>query len=118
MVTLPEETLSLVSNYNFFTFVLKDAKTKYFDLGISGEMGDNGYNQTTLTYSTGPGFMEHINNRSTNPFFPWYDSTVLNIHDKEFRQVSINPMGASAHGGEDVAVYATGNSFKHIDYLF
>lgn len=81
-------------------------------------MGDNGYNQTTLTYSTGPGFMEHINNRSTNPFFPWYDSTVLNIHDKEFRQVSINPMGASAHGGEDVAVYATGNSFKHIDYLF
>lgn len=83
--------------------------------GLSGEVGDNGYNQTTLTYSSGPGFMKNINNQSTNPLFPWHDSSTLNIHDKNFRQVSINPLGSAAHGGEDVAVYATG-PMAHLVY--
>jgi len=76
--------------------------------GLSGLVGDNGYNQTTLTYSSGPGFMRNINNQSTDPYFPWHDSSKLDIHDKNFRQAAINPMEAAAHGGEDVAVYAKG----------
>ena len=78
---------------------------------MSGLVGDNGYNQTTLTYSSGPGFMRNINNQSTDPYFPWHDSSKLDIHDKNFRQAAINPMEAAAHGGEDVAVYAKGSHF-------
>lgn len=75
------------------------------------ESGKQAYNYTTLSYSTGPGFWSNVNNQSTDPHHPWLDPSTLNIHDKSYRQSSQIPSDDAYHGGEDVAVYATGIFF-------
>jgi alkaline phosphatase len=79
-------------------------------LGVSG-VGDNGYNYTTLSYSSGPGFWNNVNNQTTDPSKPWLDASTLDIHNKTYRQLSQIPADDAFHGGEDVAVYATGTDF-------
>ena len=74
--------------------------------GLAGK-GDNGYNYTTLTYSSGPGFWKNINMRTRNPSKPWLDATNFDTHSKGYQQLSQIP-GGSFHSGEDVAIYATG----------
>ena len=69
---------------------------------------ENGYNYTTLTYSSGPGFWMNVNNQTKNATKPWLDASTLNIHSKDYRQLSQIPAQDSFHGGEDVAVFATG----------
>lgn len=77
--------------------------------GIAGgNTADNGYNYTTLSYSTGPGFWANINDDTPNITSPWHDPTTLDIHSKDYMQLSHTPAGDASHGGEDVAVYASG----------
>lgn len=71
-------------------------------------MGDNGYNYTTLTYSSGPGFWSNVNNNTNDPHKPWLDASDLDVHGADYRQLSKIPTSFSFHGGEDVTVYATG----------
>ena len=72
-------------------------------------MADNGQNFTTLSYSSGPGFWQNVDNDTQNPHTPWLDPSTLDIHGKDYRQLSYIPLPDANHGGEDVAVYATGN---------
>lgn len=45
---------------------------------------------------------------------PFKDPTTLDIHNKDYRQLSHTPAEDSSHGGEDVAVYAHGQCFHEI----
>jgi hypothetical protein len=49
-----------------------------------------------------------VNNQTTDPSKPWLDASTLDIHNKTYRQLSQIPADDAFHGGEDVAVYATG----------
>lgn len=49
-----------------------------------------------------------MNNQTTDPTKPWLDASTLDIHNKTYRQLSQIPAYDALHGGEDVAVYATG----------
>jgi hypothetical protein len=49
-----------------------------------------------------------VNNQTTDPTKPWLDASTLDIHNKTYRQLSQIPAYDAFHGGEDVAVYATG----------
>lgn len=80
-------------------------------LGVGG-VGDNGYNYTTLSYSSGPGFWKNVNNGTTDPHKPWLDASTLDVHNKTYRQLSQIPAYDAYHGGEDVAVYATGRNLR------
>lgn len=76
---------------------------------------ENKYNFTTLSYSTGPGFWNNLassangtNSSLKEAPLPFKDPTTLDIHNKDYRQLSHTPAEDSSHGGEDVAVYAHG----------
>jgi len=47
--------------------------------GLAG-VGDNGYNYTTLSYASGPGFWNNVNNNTQNASVPWLDASTLDIH--------------------------------------
>ena len=77
--------------------------------GIAGgNKADNDYNYTTLSYSTGPGFWANVNRAALNATSPWLDPSTLNVHSKDYKQLAHTPAGDASHGGEDVAVYASG----------
>ena len=110
-LTNPEETLVVVTADHSHTFNINGYPkrgNKITGLAGSSEPAQNGYNFTTLTYSTGPGFWKNVNNLTQDFSQPWNDPTTLDIHSKEYRQLAHTPTPYSAHGGEDVAVYAEG----------
>ncbi len=76
---------------------------------------DKGYNFTTLTYSSGPGFYMNVNKETKDPSKPWIDATQFDIQSKDYQQLSKIPAKKAFHGGEDVAVYATG-PMAHLFY--
>lgn len=68
---------------------------------------------TTLSYTNGPGFAEHVPADGT-PYTPnpgrVDDMTDVDTTDKDFHQQALVPfnMGSETHAGEDVAIYAGG----------
>ncbi|EFX85107.1 salivary alkaline phosphatase [Daphnia pulex] len=103
-----KDTLILVTADHSHTFNINGYPVRGNKItGVSG-VGDNGYNYTTLSYSSGPGFWNNVNNQTTDPSKPWLDASTLDIHNKTYRQLSQIPADDAFHGGEDVAVYATG----------
>jgi len=108
-MTDEEDTLIIVTADHSHAFNINGYPVRGNPItGLSGQQAQNGYNYTTLSYSTGPGFWQNLNNQSTDPSFPWHDPSTRNISSKNYKQVAQTPMHDARHGGEDVAVYATG----------
>ena len=116
MATLLGEIQSQVTNRTTLNQIYLHTKPSSIFPGIA-YTGSNGYNFTTLSYSTGPGFWTNINNQTNDISRPWMDTETLNIHDKNYRQVAHTPTRIARHGGEDVAVYAQGNRLGTVNPL-
>lgn len=103
-----KDTLIVVTADHSHTFNINGYPVRGNKITGVGGVGDNGYNYTTLSYSSGPGFWKNVNNGTTDPHKPWLDASTLDVHNKTYRQLSQIPAYDAYHGGEDVAVYATG----------
>jgi alkaline phosphatase len=91
-------------------------------LGLVREIGDDGsvepsYKKdrlglpyTTLSYANGPGYQGPTKDqpRTVSPKTGRADLSKMNTSDPDYLQEAGIPMGAETHGGEDVAIYATG----------
>lgn len=102
-------------------------------LGLVREVGDDGTPEpdykrdklglpfTTLSYANGRGYWGASNDqpegpkkcclepRTFNPFLKGrYDLSAVNTTDVDYLQESAIPLGSETHGGEDVAIFATG----------
>lgn len=65
----------------------------------------------TITYANGPGFQTHrINDSSNEPSHlgTWIPVETMNRSAIDYRHLSAFYLGDETHGGEDVAVFATG----------
>lgn len=65
----------------------------------------------TITYANGPGFQTHrINDSSDDPSHlgTWIPVETMNRSAIDYRHLSAFYLGDETHGGEDVAVFATG----------
>uniref|UniRef100_A0A023EU01 Alkaline phosphatase n=1 Tax=Aedes albopictus TaxID=7160 RepID=A0A023EU01_AEDAL len=65
----------------------------------------------TITYANGPGFQTHrINDSSDQPSHlgTWIPVETMNRSAMDYRHLSAFYIGDETHGGEDVAVFATG----------
>lgn len=65
----------------------------------------------TITYANGPGFQSHrINESSDEPSYlsTWIPVETMDRSALEYRHLSAFYLGDETHGGEDVAVFATG----------
>ncbi|KFB49884.1 AGAP010596-PA-like protein [Anopheles sinensis] len=66
----------------------------------------------TITYANGPGFLQHRWNdtmlEGTADWATWVKVDQLNRSEITYRHLSAFPLGDETHGGEDVAVFASG----------
>jgi alkaline phosphatase len=105
-----DETLIVVTADHSHTFTMGGYPIRGNNiLGLVREVDDNGMLEekpakdlkglprTTLTYANGPG---------TKPTRP--DLSEVDTADPDYKQEAIVPLDAETHGGEDVAIYATG----------
>lgn len=61
----------------------------------------------TITYANGPGFHDHLNNGSDSVL--WLDpGQMQSRQDNRYRHFAPIYENSETHGGEDIAVYATG----------
>ncbi len=80
----------------------------------SAALAEDGLPYTTLGYANGPGFKDYGDN--TNPDRTYNDPVASGRHDLDlvntqasgFHQEALVPLVAETHGGEDVALHATG----------
>ncbi|XP_071521133.1 alkaline phosphatase-like [Panulirus ornatus] len=101
-----EETLVLVTADHSHVLTINGYPDRGNDiLGITGkESNVDGLNYTTLMFTTGPGF----NYSTENMTVTRHDVTLMDTRDLEYKSVAAVPMTSETHGGEDVAVWATG----------
>ena len=106
-----EETLIIITADHSHTLTMSGYPIRGNNImGLVHEVDDNGLAEdkpkgdknalpyTTLGYANGPG----AKNESRKPL------TEQQVTDPDYKQESEVPMGAETHGGEDVAIYATG----------
>uniref|UniRef100_A0A182ITT7 Alkaline phosphatase n=1 Tax=Anopheles atroparvus TaxID=41427 RepID=A0A182ITT7_ANOAO len=66
----------------------------------------------TITYANGPGFLQHRWNdtllEGAADWATWVKVDQLNRSEVTYRHLSAFPLGDETHGGEDVAVFASG----------
>jgi len=68
--------------------------------GLSGYVGKDGMEYTTLSYATGPGGNRYGDGRR--------DPEDFDFKDYEQRYNALVPLSSAAHSGEDVGIYARG----------
>ncbi|XP_030842571.1 alkaline phosphatase [Strongylocentrotus purpuratus] len=75
-------------------------------LGLAGYFGSDDLPFTTLGYLNGPGAEEVRQSYSDTGMRP--NLTEIDTEDKDYLQQAIVPLSSESHGGDDVAIYATG----------
>ena len=78
------------------------------------DLGDDGLPFTTLMYTNGPGF--NFTTNATGSVVRW-DLTNVNTSSYDFMQAAPVYRDSETHGGEDVGIYAIGET-KIIVLLF
>lgn len=71
-----------------------------------------------LTYATGPGFFRHRSEEKNETWIPVKSFSDEQRKDPQYMHLAAVPMKDSAHGGEDVAVFATGKGSNLIQGVF
>jgi len=100
------ETLIVVTadhSHTFFVAGYADRGNPILGLSVEGgelALADDGMPYTTLGYGNGPGGLAPGATRA--------DLTNVDTTDVDFLQQALVPMSSETHGGEDVAVFATG----------
>ncbi|XP_054768597.2 alkaline phosphatase-like [Lytechinus pictus] len=75
-------------------------------LGLSGSSGEDDLPYTTLAYLNGPG-ARAVRDSYVN-FAMRTNLTVIDTEEPDYLQEAIVPLRSETHGGDDVAIYATG----------
>ncbi|XP_071945549.1 alkaline phosphatase-like [Antedon mediterranea] len=73
---------------------------------VNNDTGSDGLPYTTLAYANGPGgnqVFESYNKTGQRP-----DNRGVDTEDKDYKQDALVPKSSETHGGEDVAIYASG----------
>ena len=70
----------------------------------------------TISYANGPGYHNHYVANGNGGAPPWKDPRDLDFEDADFTHPSMmpGPDVSESHGGEDVAVYATGTVYENL----
>ncbi|XP_058835960.1 membrane-bound alkaline phosphatase-like [Topomyia yanbarensis] len=104
--TSVEDTLIVVSADHSHTMTFNGYQKRGSDiLGIADISDEDGLPYTTLSYANGGGYYDTYTeqNRAIR-----VDISDWNLTDYNARYLATVPMGLETHGGEDVAVYASG----------
>jgi alkaline phosphatase len=73
-------------------------------LGINnGQLGDDQLVYATLNYANGPGYTQNLMADGKRK-----DMKMTNMKDKYYQYPSIVPLESGTHGGDDVAIFASG----------
>ena len=103
-MTSDQETLIIVTADHGHTMIFQGYAAKGSDiLGLAGTAQGDGKAFTTLAYAAGPGsvFFEDLSEGRPDP-------TQEEATGKDYRQQALTPMRSGPHGGQDVAIYASG----------
>lgn len=104
-MTNEQDTLIIVTADHGHTMVFQGYPAKGTDiLGIAGEAQGDGKAFTTLAYANGPSSVFLLEDLSEGRPEPTSDEATA----KDYRQQALIPMRSGTHGGQDVAVYASG----------
>jgi alkaline phosphatase len=110
-MTDPAETLIIVTADHSHTFVIQGYPGRNNPiLGLAADpvtgaalIAGDGKPYTTLSYANGPGAVCRGTTGCERPNLKGVDTTAI-----DFLQQSLLPMGSETHGGEDVALFASG----------
>ncbi|XP_076061460.1 alkaline phosphatase-like [Oratosquilla oratoria] len=116
-MTHEEETLIVVTADHAHTMSMSGYPHRGNDiLGLTGEMADDQLPYTTLMYATGPGFNYTIgydnddngDDDHNRTVVRRWDLTTTDVDDWSFNQQAAVFKKSETHGGDDVAIYASG----------
>lgn len=72
-------------------------------LGINdGQQAEDSLPYATISYANGPGYERNVDQDGR------LNLNQVNMHDRGFKFPSTVPLGLETHGGDDVAVFASG----------
>ncbi|KAL1404010.1 hypothetical protein pipiens_005484 [Culex pipiens pipiens] len=99
-----EDTLIVVTSDHSHSVSYSGYASRGNDIFGTGGTGSDGIPYMTISYANGPGFATHVDavNKAR------VDPRKLDTSPNDFRFPATLPVGSETHGGEDVAVYASG----------
>uniref|UniRef100_A0A182QLC7 Alkaline phosphatase n=1 Tax=Anopheles farauti TaxID=69004 RepID=A0A182QLC7_9DIPT len=103
--TSQDNTLIVVTADHSHTMSMSGYSSRRNDiLGVNnGQRADDELPYATISYANGPGY-----DRNVPPGEPRLDLNRVDMRDKSFAFPSTVPLGLETHGGDDVAVFASG----------
>jgi len=103
-MTSREDTLIIVTADHAHTMTINGYPQRgnpILGLGDISDVDNKPY--TTLTYATGPGYVNAFDEQGQR-----IDPSIFNLEDKDFTQPALIPKELETHGGDDVGIFATG----------
>uniref|UniRef100_A0A182J4L8 Alkaline phosphatase n=1 Tax=Anopheles atroparvus TaxID=41427 RepID=A0A182J4L8_ANOAO len=103
--TSQDNTLIVVTADHSHTMTMSGYSSRKNDiLGVNnGQRADDELPYATISYANGPGYDRNVRGRETR-----LDLNRVDMRDKSFAFPSTVPLGLETHGGDDVAVFASG----------
>ncbi|XP_055638981.1 alkaline phosphatase-like [Toxorhynchites rutilus septentrionalis] len=102
--TSPENTLIVVTADHSHTMTMSGYSSRKHDiLGVNnGQNADDNLPYATISYANGPGYGRNVDHEGR------LNLQRVDMHDKSFEFPTMVPLGLETHGGDDVAVFASG----------
>ncbi|XP_065095637.1 membrane-bound alkaline phosphatase-like [Ochlerotatus camptorhynchus] len=99
-----EDTLIVVTADHSHTMTMSGYSSRRNDiLGINdSQPAEDSLPYATISYANGPGYERHVDRDGR------LNLNQVNMHDQRFEFPSTVPLGLETHGGDDVAVFASG----------
>lgn len=103
--TSQDNTLIVVTSDHSHTMTMSGYSSRKNDiLGVNnGQRADDELPYATISYANGPGYDRNVRGQETR-----LDLNGVDMRDKSFAFPSTVPLGLETHGGDDVAVFASG----------